>query len=150
MAFKFERLNVWKKSLELSLEVHELTRHFPKEELFILTSQIKRAAGSVTLNITEGSTLQSDAEFSRFLRYANRSALEVVGCLYIGKMRQLIDHNSFERLYCAYENLVVRIQAMIRSLHVRPLAQNKRMSPRFVKRRTLHARSNRLSVFHKK
>ena len=56
MAFKFENLKVWKKSINLSLHIHELTRSFPKEELYILTSQIKRAADSVALNIAEGST----------------------------------------------------------------------------------------------
>ena len=51
MAFKFEKLRVWQKALELSSLVHNVTREFPKEELFILTSQIKRAADSVNLNI---------------------------------------------------------------------------------------------------
>ena len=103
-------------SLDLSVEIHELTKKFPKDELFILTSQIKRAADSVSLNITEGSTLQSDAEFKRFLVYANRSALEVVGCLYLGKKRNLINQADFQRLYQAYEKLVAMIQALIRSL----------------------------------
>ena len=58
MAFKFEKLIVWQKSVDLSNAVHELTRSFPKEELFILTSQIKRAADSVSLNIAECSTGQ--------------------------------------------------------------------------------------------
>ena len=56
MAFKFERLTVWQKALEFTAHVHELTRTFPKEELYILTSQIKRAADSIALNIAEGST----------------------------------------------------------------------------------------------
>ena len=66
MAFKFEKLIVWQKAVDLSFHIHELTRAFPKEELFILTSQIKRAADSVSLNIAEGSTGQSNAEFSNF------------------------------------------------------------------------------------
>ena len=57
MAFKFEKLEVWKKSLDLSLAVHGASRKFPKEEMSILTSQIKRAADSVSLNIAEGSTV---------------------------------------------------------------------------------------------
>jgi four helix bundle protein len=51
MAFKFEKLAVWQKSIELGFHIHELTRIFPKEELYILTSQIKRATDSVALNI---------------------------------------------------------------------------------------------------
>ena len=103
-------------SLQLSIEIHELTKFFPKNELFILTSQIKRAADSVSLNITEGSTLQSDNEFKRFLVYTNRSALEVVGCLYRGKKRNLINLSDFNRLYHSYDKLVAMIQALIRSL----------------------------------
>lgn len=60
MAFKFEKLRVWQKSLELSSLVNTITKEFPKEELFILTSQIKRAADSVNLNIAEGLTGQSN------------------------------------------------------------------------------------------
>ena len=63
---KFERLTVWQKAITLTGEVHQLTRKFPKEELYILTSQIKRAADSIALNIAEGSTGQSNAEFKQF------------------------------------------------------------------------------------
>ena len=84
--------------------------------MYVLTTQIKRAADSVTLNITEGSTLSSNSEFKRFLIYANRSALEVVGCLYVGNKRKLITDPDFKRLYLAYDKLVVMIQALIRTL----------------------------------
>src|SRR3989338_7940705 len=50
MGFKFEKLQVWQKAIRLSLHVHELTREFPKEELYVLTAQVKRAADSVALN----------------------------------------------------------------------------------------------------
>ena len=89
MSFKFENLKVWQKSIELSGDVHELTMEFPKGELYVLTSQIKRAADSICLNIAEGSTGQTDKEFNRFLGMALRSAIEVVSCLYIGKRRKL-------------------------------------------------------------
>ena len=59
MALKFEKLAVWQKSIELGFHIHELTRIFPKEELYILTSQIKRATDSIALNIAEGSTGQT-------------------------------------------------------------------------------------------
>lgn len=56
MAFRFEELKVWHKSLELANEIDLLTRTFPVIEKFSLCSQIKRAADSVVLNIAEGST----------------------------------------------------------------------------------------------
>ena len=61
MPFKFEKLIVWQKAMELSDVINQLTKSFPKVELFVLTSQIKRAADSVSLNIAEGSTGQSNA-----------------------------------------------------------------------------------------
>jgi len=89
--FKFEKLEVWQRAVDLSFCVHELTRTFPKEELYILTSQIKRAADS----IAEGSTGQTNAEFSQFLGYALRSAIEVVSCLFIGRKREIITAGGF-------------------------------------------------------
>ena len=67
MAFRFEELKVWQIGLRLSNEIDILTKKFPKEELYSLCSQMKRAADSVVLNIAEGSTGQSKAEFKRFL-----------------------------------------------------------------------------------
>jgi len=62
MPFKFEKLIVWQKAVDLSTEVHSLTQTFTKEELYVLSSQIKRAADSVSLNIAGGSTGQSNKE----------------------------------------------------------------------------------------
>ncbi len=116
MAFKFEKLEVWRDAIEFGYKVHELTRSFPKEELYILTSQIKRAADSVALNIAEGSTGQSNAEFRQFLNYAIRSAIEVVACLYVGKKRKLINNLDFDSLYSENEIMVKRLQALRKSL----------------------------------
>lgn len=80
MAFKFEKLIVWQKAVDLSAEVSELVKTFPKEELYILTAQLKRACDSISLNVAEGSTGQTNPEFKKFLGYAIRSAIEVVGC----------------------------------------------------------------------
>ena len=117
MALKFERLIVWQKALELSVQIHEVTRKFPKEELYILTSQMKRAADSVGLNIAEGSTGQTNAEFKQFLGYAVRSAIEVVACLYIGKRRKLISNSDFERLYGETEEILKMTQGLRNALH---------------------------------
>ena len=116
MPFKFENLKLWQAALTLSGEISDMVKNFPKDELFILTSQIKRAADSVLLNITEGSTLHTNAEFRRFLVIANRSGLEVVGCLYLARQRKYIDQTIFEGKYQKYEKLVVMIQALIKSL----------------------------------
>lgn len=116
MPFKFENLKIWQLALELSGEISEMVKSFPKDELFILTSQVKRAADSVVLNIAEGSTLQSKAEFKRFLIIANRSALEVVACFYLARQRGYIDNLIFTEKYNKYEKLIATIQALIKSL----------------------------------
>jgi four helix bundle protein len=84
--------------------------------LYILTSQIKRAADSIPLNIAEGSTGQTNAEFKLFLGYAIRSAMEVVSCLHIGKKRKIIQENKFTKLYSDTESIVIMLQALRKSL----------------------------------
>ena len=116
MAFKFENLKIWKMSLELADDVDKLALSFPKYEMYSLSSQIKRAADSVCLNIVEGSTGQSNAEFKRFLRYSNRSALEVVACLFLAHRRNYIDEELFNKYYQQIESLVKMIQSLIRTL----------------------------------
>lgn len=112
MAFKFEQLLVWQKAIDLTGVVHELTLKFPKDELFILTSQIKRATDSIALNIAEGSTGQTNPEFKKFLSYAVRSAIEVVSCLHIGRRRNLISEQDFENIYIKIEEILKMLQAL--------------------------------------
>jgi four helix bundle protein len=111
MPFKFEKLEVWQESIELTKLVHDVTLRFPKEELYILSSQIKRAADSVSLNIAEGSTGQSNPEFSKFLGYSIRSGIEVMSCIFIARKRGIISEKDFKTVYDFVDNLVKRIQA---------------------------------------
>src|SRR5690606_10523673 len=112
MAFKFEKLRVWELAIDLSLEVNLLTKKFPSEEKFILSQQMQRAADSVALNIAEGSTGQSNAEFKKFLGYSIRSGIEVVSCLYLGKKRKIISEEDFRSLYSQFESLITKLQAL--------------------------------------
>jgi four helix bundle protein len=116
MSFKFEKLIVWQKALDLSELVNSLTRKFPREEMYILTSQIKRAADSVSLNIAEGSTGQSNPEFARFLGISLRSNVEVVGCIFIAKRRNIISQENFDEIYHRCEEILVMLNALRKSL----------------------------------
>lgn len=116
MSFKFEKLLVWQKSLVLIEKVDTLTKQFPRDELYVLTSQIKRAADSVSLNIAEGSTGQSNPEFARFLTFAIRSNIEVVGCLYIGRIRNLINEIDFKEIYDLCSELILMLNSLKRNL----------------------------------
>lgn len=112
MAFRFESLQVWQIALDLDDPINQLTKSFPKEEVYILTSQIKRAADSVVLNIAEGYTGQTKAVFKVFLSYALRSAIEVVSCKFIAKKRNYITDEQFQLFYNEYEVLVKMITSL--------------------------------------
>ena len=73
----FRQLEVWKRSHELTLKIYKLTKSFPKEELYGVTSQIRRAALSIPTNIAEGCGRKGDVEFSRFLVISLGSASEL-------------------------------------------------------------------------
>lgn len=105
MAFRFEELKVWNHALQLSNDIDQLTQQFPKKELYSLSSQMKRAADSVVLNIPEGSTGQSKPEFKRFLGMAMRSGIEVVAGLFMAKARKYINETDFKKFYDEYEIL---------------------------------------------
>ena len=109
MAFRFEELMVWQIALRLSNEIDLLVKGFPREELYSLCSQMKRAADSISLNIAEGSTGQSNLEQARFLGYAQRSAIEVVNCLYLAIRRNYIQQQQFDKFYSELEKIVVKI-----------------------------------------
>jgi four helix bundle protein len=73
----FRDPKVWKKSHNLALEIYAATREFPREERYSLTSQIRRAAGSIPANIAEGCGREGDAGLSRYLRIAMGSSSEL-------------------------------------------------------------------------
>lgn len=116
MAFKFEKLKVWQKSLDVTVDIYELTKKFPRQEIFGLTSQINRAADSISLNIAERSTGQSDSEFNRFLGYSVRSGIEVVGCLHIAKKKKFISKEEFDFHYSELESVIIMNQALRKTL----------------------------------
>lgn len=99
MAFQFERLEVWKRAIKLAKKVFEITRQFPKEEQFGLTSQIRRAATSVGLNIAEGSARGTKKEFQYFLRIAKGSLGELTTGMAIAREFEYLDNVIFKDVY---------------------------------------------------
>jgi four helix bundle protein len=121
MPFKFEKLEIWKLAIEFADEVHLLTRRFPKEEMFSLTSQFKRAADSISLNIAEGSVGQSNPEQRKFVGYSIRSMAECVNCLYLSKRRTYITNDEFATFYTRAEELFAKMNKFRASLEARAL-----------------------------
>jgi len=117
MPYKFEQLDVWDISLEYMDQIYSLAEKLPKSEDFNLKSQIIRAATSITLNIAEGSTGQTDAEQARFLGMAIRSLIETVACQHIIRRRGYIqDENLLEKAYENSQLLAKKLQAFRKSL----------------------------------
>ena len=99
MKFKFENLIVWQKAMDLAEDINKISYKFPKEEVYNLSSQIRRAVDSIALNISEGSIGQTNPEFKRFIGYAIRSLAEMVTCLYKAKRRKYISDPEFNKHY---------------------------------------------------
>lgn len=73
----FRQLKVWAKAHELTLALYAATKHFPREDRYALTSQIRRAASSIAANIVEGEGRRSDGDLHRFVQIARGSAAEL-------------------------------------------------------------------------
>ncbi len=114
--FRFENLEIWKFARQLVNTIYTTSKNFPKEELFCLISQIRRAALSIMLNITEGSDRKSDQEFIRFLRISFTSLEEVIACLYIALDQKYINQETFNSIYQESNLLAKKINALINSL----------------------------------
>ena len=116
MTFKFEKLEVWQLSLEYSDRIYHLATSLPTREQYNLKPQMIRAVTSISLNIAEGSTSQSDAEFARFIGMAIRSLVEVIACLHLARRRKYVDSKTFNDVYTFGEKLFAKLQALRKRL----------------------------------
>ncbi len=115
--FKFEGLKVYQLALAYIDRVYDVTAKLPRSEDYNLSSQMKRAATSIALNIAEGSTGQSDPEQARFLSMAIRSLLETVACRHIIDRRNYLkEGRMLKELGTLSETLARSLQAMRRSV----------------------------------
>jgi four helix bundle protein len=108
----FKDLRVWVKAHDLTLAIYQKTRAFPKEEMYGLTSQLRRASASVGANIAEGCGRRSDAEMKRFVQIARGSANEVEYHLLLAKDLGLLTPDE----HITLETKVFEIQRMLASL----------------------------------
>ncbi|MFO7890764.1 MAG: four helix bundle protein [bacterium] len=108
----FRKLNVWEKAHKLTLEIYKQTTFFPKEELFGLISQIRRASISIPSNIAEGCGRGSNLELARFCQIAMGSASELEYQILLAK-----DLNYFqEPIYKSINDNLIEIKKMLASL----------------------------------
>ena len=113
--FKFEDLRVYQESLLFIDSIYVVTRKWPKEELFGLISQLRRAAVSISLNIAEG-TSRTKKDFRHFLDMARGSCYECASIILIARKRGYLDENEFNELYNLCQKLAKMISALKSSL----------------------------------
>ncbi len=94
----FRKYDIWQLSHEFVLEIYKITKGFPKEELYNLTSQLRRAAASIPTNISEGCGRNSDKEFNHFLNIALGSTSETEYLIILSKDLMLINIEITENL----------------------------------------------------
>jgi four helix bundle protein len=94
----YRDLQTWNKAHILTLELYKLSRQFPKEEIYGLTSQLRRAASSIGANLAEGCGRQSNSEFARFVRISMGSASELDYHLLLSRDLGLIENTAYDRV----------------------------------------------------
>jgi len=117
--FRFEKLDVWHAAVEFAASVYNATRPFPVDERYGLTSQMRRAAVSISSNLAEGSSRESDIEFARFVEIAYGSLMEVVSQASIAKQQGLLTASVFDPLYQHAERLARMLSGLRSSLKPR-------------------------------
>jgi|SRR5579884_347034 four helix bundle protein len=110
----FKDLQVWRKAHDLTLAVYSTTRTFPREELFGLSSQMRRSAASVAANIVEGCGRRSDREMARFLRIARGSAAEMEYHVLLARDLRLIGEQEYRTLSRQADELQRMLTALMR------------------------------------
>ena len=116
MRNKFESLEVWKKSHNLTLEIYKTTRVFPTDEKFRLGDQIRRSVASVPTNIVEGSSRSHIKEFKQFLNMAKASLEETKYHLLLAFDLGYLDEKSYEKLQTDSEEVGRMLSGLTKSL----------------------------------
>ncbi len=94
----YRDLQTWSKAHKLTLDLYKVSRQFPKEEMYGLTSQLRRAASSIGANLAEGCGRQTNAEFARFVRISMGSASELDYHLLLSRDLGLLEKEGYERI----------------------------------------------------
>lgn len=108
----YKDLLVWQRAVDISVEVYAISASFPKEEVFGLTNQIRRASNSISLNIAEGYSRNSAKAYLNFLNIAQGSLFELESGIILAERLQFAESESLINLF----NLITEESKMLRSL----------------------------------
>ncbi len=114
--FNFEKLETWQAAIAFADLVYQLTRHFPDEERFGLTNQMRRAAVSISSNLAEGCSRSSRVDYARFVEIATGSVFEVVSQATIGRHQGFLREADYQQLYQAAEKQSRMLSGLRKSL----------------------------------
>ena len=109
--FPFEKLQIWHLAIEMSVIIYKITKDFPSEEKFGLTSEIRRSVNSVSANIAEGSAKFSRKEKARYIEIAFGSLLETASHLHLANRLDFISTETIDNLRPTIEELSNKINS---------------------------------------
>ena len=119
MARLYKNMEIFQLSYELALDIHKLLDKFPEEQKENITSQMRRAATSIPLNIAEGSVKKSYREFLNFLSYAYGSAKELDVLLSMSKDLNYITKNQYDPLFNKLDELMAKLFGFMKNIEAR-------------------------------
>lgn len=114
----YKDLVVWQKSYQLTIDIYSLTKNFPKEEIFGLTSQMRRCAISIPSNISEGNSRGSKKEYVQFLRIALGSSTELETQVMLSKDLGLIKESDYTRISLLLIEVIKMLTVLIKKLSI--------------------------------
>jgi len=112
----YQDLKVWQLAMDLAFDCYKVTRAFPRDELYGMTSQIRRASSSIAANIAEGHGRENTGSFIQFLRIGQGSLKELETYLVLAARLEFIDAKQSKELLGVTEEIGKMIRSMIRRL----------------------------------
>lgn len=110
--YSFEKLEVWQLARQLRKDIYELSNGFPKEELFGLTSQIRRSTNSISNNLAEGSGRATNIDKAKFTNTSYTSALETINHLIGALDLQYIDKERYTQLRIRLDEIINKLNSL--------------------------------------
>lgn len=111
-----EKLTVWNKSVDVAVDIYAVTENFPAKETYGLSSQMRRAAVSISSNIAEGRRRATDADFRHFLTMAHGSLAELETQLTIASKLSFISNTNYSKLLRKTQEISKMLHGMIKKL----------------------------------
>ena len=115
----FKKLKIWQRSHQLVLKIYSVTKRFPTEERYGITSQIRRSSTSIPTNIAEGAGRKGNVEFARFIEIAFSSAAEVEYLLMLSKDLDYISSDEYRKLSDELAEIMRMLSSFLKKLETK-------------------------------